>query len=116
MQIMGFSPMVQGDPLAPLFMHKYIGFLFLFFLFLFFILIKNAIHGVGLQQHLSQEIDAKRRRFFFFFWFIAAQTTQGRLQPQHRHSGIISDAGSGVAAAQGQRASMALQRRKQRCQ
>ena len=50
---------------------------------------------------------------FFFFWFIAAQTTQGRLQPQHRHSGIISDAGSGVAAAQGQCASMALQRRKQ---
>ena len=73
MQIMGFSPMVQGDPLAPLFMHKYIGFLFLFFLFLFFILIKNAIHGVGLQQHLSQEIDAKRRRFFFFF---------GSLQPK----------------------------------
>ena len=82
MQIMGFSPMVQGDPLEPLFMHKYIVFCFV----------------------------------FFFFWFTAAQTTQGRLQPQHRHSGIVSDAGSGVAAAQGQRASMALQRRKQRRQ
>ena len=93
MQIMGFSPMVQGDPLEPLFMHKYIVFFFFFF-----------------NQKTPHDV------VFFFFWFTAAQTTQGRLQPQHRHSGIVSDAGSGIAAAQGQCASMALQRRKQRRQ
>ena len=87
MQIMGFSPMVQGDPLEPLFMHKYI----VFFFFFFFLVhcSPNDPRSFAATAASSVTSEAASRRH------------KGSAPPWRSSVGssVVSDAGSGRAPA-----------------